>query len=133
MHAAYDSKETVSNSREINLTGEEMLNRERGEDPSRAGRAVRTTAMMIKDMRIQRQLHSTQATFVQTWMKHAGDTSTERHSILLRHCALLQQLCATWDQSCCVQPAQKPAQLKPGSVCPHAHRYAPRSKFPGAS
>lgn len=86
--------ETVSNTREINLTGEEVQNKERGEDTSRAGRAVRTIAVLIKDKRIQRQLHSTQATFVQTWVKHAGDMNhtavehAERHSIVLRHCAL---------------------------------------------
>lgn len=70
-----------------------MLNRERGEDPSRAGRAVRTIAVMIKDMRIQRQLHSTQAAFVQTWMKHVGDTSTERHSIAQALCPPTAALC----------------------------------------
>lgn len=72
MQAAHDSKETVSNTREINLTGEEVLNKKRGEDTSRAGRALRTIAVMSKDMRIERQLHSTQATSVQTWVKHAG-------------------------------------------------------------
>lgn len=43
-----------------------MLKEERGEDPDGAGRAARTIDMMVKDERLQRQLHSAQATFAQT-------------------------------------------------------------------
>lgn len=139
MYAAHDSKETVSNTREINLTGEEVLNKERGEDTSRAGRAARTIAVMIKDTRIQRQLPSTQATFVQTWLKHARNTSTPGATQLCnvlrgtapcsdpvcpprgaQHCA--QALCALLDSHStglrhCV-PSQRGTALCSDTVCP---------------
>lgn len=66
VRAAHDSKETVSNTRDIELRGGEMLKEERGEDTSGAGRAARTIDMTLKDIRLQRQLHSAQAPFAQT-------------------------------------------------------------------
>ena len=63
MHAAHDSKETVSNKRDIELTGEETLKEERGEDTGGAGRAARAIGMTVKDVRLRRQPHSAQAPF----------------------------------------------------------------------
>lgn len=57
MHAAHDSKETVSNTRDTELTGEEMLKEERGEDTGGPGRAARTIAATVKEVRLQREPH----------------------------------------------------------------------------
>lgn len=129
MHAAHDSKETVSNTREINLTGEEVLNKERGEDPSSAGRAVRTIAVMIKDTRTQSQSHSTRATFVQARMKQAGDTSTPRPTQLwdvLGGTASAQALCPPAAALCSLG---QPALLSQGLAGP-AHTAGPEEQTP---
>jgi len=73
----------IQNYRITELAGEEMLQEERGEDAGRAGRAVRTIATTVKDVRLEAAASSSSC------LRPNGDEACMRHFHSTNHAAVL--------------------------------------------